>query len=315
MKSILKILVLGVVPILAATAVVDQGLASGKGSQLIFQADVDDKNFISVTNTGSKKAVTVLTQYYNDEMTLVLWYLRVITSGATVLVDPFDHEIPGTAKKDKDGKEMPGTATNVSEVLSALPAMTNEDDGPGVNSGRMVIAVTAVGANMVDDASTVDVVQTPNERRRYGECPVPGFSGQGNAQDRQHRRVRSYQVYAVRTIVSRRLHAVASQRHRRNGRLQGRRYVVQERRQIDGRQRRGDCIQSSVRALHIGDGPDGCGWIRPDRILGWYASGPWGRQQYGQRDYDTPRLCHSDRCEWRGRHQRHFCGRWPFGRN
>ena len=148
MKSILKILVLGVVPILAATAVVDQGLAADdNGSQLIFQANSGHKNFISVHNNSSDTAVTVLTQYYNDEMKQVLWYLRVIVSDGTVLVDPFDHEIPGTAEKDKDGKEMPGTATNVSEILDALPAMSTEKEA-GMNSGRFVITVTAVGADV-----------------------------------------------------------------------------------------------------------------------------------------------------------------------
>ncbi len=79
MKSIFKILVLGVVPILMATAVVDQGLAADKGSQLIFQSNMAHKNFISVANTARQAmAVTVLTQYYNDEMKRVLWYLRVI---------------------------------------------------------------------------------------------------------------------------------------------------------------------------------------------------------------------------------------------
>ena len=46
----------------------------------------------------------MLVQYYNDELTRVLWYLRVIRGGGNVLVDPFDHEIPGTA-------------TNVSDVI------------------------------------------------------------------------------------------------------------------------------------------------------------------------------------------------------
>ena len=48
MKSIFKILVLGVVPILAVTAVVDLGLAADKGSQLIFQSNMAHKNYISV---------------------------------------------------------------------------------------------------------------------------------------------------------------------------------------------------------------------------------------------------------------------------
>ena len=146
MKSIFKILVLGVVPILMATAVVDQGLAADKGSQLIFHTNMYHKNFISVTNANpAEEAVTVLTQYYNDEMKLVLWYLRVLPQAATVLVDPFDHMIPGTASDD----DMDGT--NVSEVFDALPEMST-DKKAGKNSGRFVIAVTAVGANSaVDD--------------------------------------------------------------------------------------------------------------------------------------------------------------------
>ena len=151
MKSIFKILCLGAVLMLATTAVVDQGLAADKGSQLIFQTDMSNTNYISVSNT-SADAVTVLTQYYNDEMALVLWYLRVIPGGGNVLVNPFNHEIPGTAEKDDDGMRIPGTGTNVSIVIDDLPAMTNDDDGPGVNSGRFVITVSAVGANTVADA-------------------------------------------------------------------------------------------------------------------------------------------------------------------
>ena len=87
----------------------------------------------------------MLVQYYNDEMARVLWYLRVIPGGGNVLVDPFDHEIPGTATlQDDDDMEIPGTATNVSDVIGALPPMTNDDDGDGMNSGRFVIVVTAV---------------------------------------------------------------------------------------------------------------------------------------------------------------------------
>ena len=76
MKSIFKILVLGVVPILAVTAVVDQGLAADKGSQLIFQSNMAHQNYISVANANDGRAVTVLVQYYNDEMARVLWYLQ-----------------------------------------------------------------------------------------------------------------------------------------------------------------------------------------------------------------------------------------------
>ncbi len=173
MKSLFKILVLGAVPILAVTMVADQALAADKGSQLIFQSNMAHQSFISVTNANNGRAVTVLVQYYNDEMSLVLYYLRVIPGGGNVLVDPFNHEIPGTAEKDDDGMEMEGTAINVSDVLATLPPMTNDDDGAGVNSGRFAIVVTAVGANVgVDangDGTIVDVVS-----RETAGAPVPG---------------------------------------------------------------------------------------------------------------------------------------------
>ena len=149
MKSIFKILVLGVVPILMATAVVDQGLAADKGSQLIFQSNMAHKSFISVANAHGSKAVTVLVQYYNDAMERVLWYLRVLPADSNVLVDPFDHMIPGTASDD----DMDGT--NVSEVLGALPAMST-DKQAGTNSGHFVIAVTAVGADVMLDLTDDD---------------------------------------------------------------------------------------------------------------------------------------------------------------
>jgi hypothetical protein len=125
------------------------------------------QNFISVTNANDGNAVTVLVQYYNDEMSMVLYYLRVIPGGGNLLVDPFDHEIPGTATLDGDDMEIPGTATNVSGVIDTLPAMTNDDDGAGVNSGRFVIVVTAVGANVgVDhsgDGKIGDVILTAGQ--------------------------------------------------------------------------------------------------------------------------------------------------------
>ena len=158
MKSILKILVLGSVLILGTTAVVDQGLAADKGSQLIFHSNMNHQNFISVANANDGKAVTVLVQYYNDEMKVVLWYLRVISGGGNVLVDPFNHSIPGTAEQDDDGEDIPGSETNVSEILGELPPMSFKDeDGKsyaGVNSGRFLIVVTAVGANVGLDLDT-----------------------------------------------------------------------------------------------------------------------------------------------------------------
>ena len=178
MKSILRILVLGVVPILAATAVVDQGLAADKGSQLIFHSNMYHQNYISVANANDGEAVTVLTQYYNDEMAMVLWYLRVIPGGGNVLVDPFDHRIPGTAKQDADGEDIAGSEANVSDVIGAMPAMsfTDEDDAyqDGINSGRFLIVLTAVGANTVNDTDTADVDEG-NSDSLTANILFPGF--------------------------------------------------------------------------------------------------------------------------------------------
>ncbi len=156
MKGWLKLLVLAAVPVLAVTMVANPALAADKGSQLIFQSNMAHQSFISVINANDSRAVTVLVQYYNDEMTRVAWYLRVIPADTNLLVDPFNHAIPGTAKQDDDGEDIAGSETNISEVLGSLPAMTNDDDGPGINTGHFVIAVTAVGANTVDDPDTTD---------------------------------------------------------------------------------------------------------------------------------------------------------------
>ena len=130
MKGWLKLLVLGAIPILAVTMVADPAFAADKGSQLIFQSNMAHQNYVSVVN-ASDDAVTVLVQYYNNEMEMAVWYLRVILGGTNVLVDPFDHMIPGS-----------DPAVNVGDAIMA--------SGKGGN-GHFVIAVTAVGANTVDD--------------------------------------------------------------------------------------------------------------------------------------------------------------------
>ena len=148
MKGWFKLLVLATIPILAVTAVVNQGLAADKGSQLIFQSSMAHTSYISVVNAqpGRTDAVTVLVQYYNNEMERVVWYLRVIHHGTNVLVDPFDHEIPGSGDPEKD---IPNT--NVGDAIMASGKAGN---------GHFVIAVTAVGAN-VDVDITPDTVDDP----------------------------------------------------------------------------------------------------------------------------------------------------------
>ena len=185
MKGWLKLLVLGAVPILAVTMVANPALAADKGSQLIFQSNMAHQNFISIVNAhpnGNAQtghAVTVLVQYYNDEMKMVAWYLRVIPSGTNVLVDPFNHAIPGTAMQDDDDMDIPGSETNISEVLDSLPAMTNDDDGPGRNSGHFVIVVTAVGANsLADDTADPAIAANGDDK---ANILFPTFPGCGHA--------------------------------------------------------------------------------------------------------------------------------------
>ena len=141
MKGWLKLLVLGAIPILAVTMVVDQGLAADKGSQLIFQSYTGHTNYISVVNAHDGNAVTLLIQYYNNDMELALYYLRVVPSGSSVLVDPFDHMIPGTELNT--GTEIMGSGK--------------------MGNGHFVIAVTAVAAQvMVGDPGEANTADTAN---------------------------------------------------------------------------------------------------------------------------------------------------------
>ena len=169
MKSIFKILVRGVVPILAVTMVADQALAADKGSQLIFQANSDHTSFISVANANDDAAVTVLVQYYNESMELVTWYLRVITGGGNFLVNPFNHMIPGTGTEDDaDG-------INVMEAIM----------GSGKASTHYVIAVTAVGANLdglpagTDQQMAVNLVDSATDPP-VAEAAVPNVGPTAN---------------------------------------------------------------------------------------------------------------------------------------
>ena len=178
MKGWFKLLVLGAIPILAVTMVANQGLAADKGSQLIFIVDggMGMQNFISVTNTSvvipdldkegdvtdndggmdqmaqDAMAVTVLVQVYDDGLDPIVEYLRVITGGATVLIDPLDHMIPGTER-------------NVSTVIGAS------------DSSRYVLTVTAVGTHSADDDRSGGSPQDPenDDPEHTANILFPGY--------------------------------------------------------------------------------------------------------------------------------------------
>ncbi len=141
MKGWLRLLVLGAIPILAVTMAVDTGFAisnEDKGSQLIFQTNMAHRSFISVANAHDTRAVTLLVQYYNDEMERVLWYLRLLPPNGNSLVDPFDHMIPGS-----------DPATNAGDFIMGTDK---------ANSGHFVIAITAVAADLPADADATPAI-------------------------------------------------------------------------------------------------------------------------------------------------------------
>ena len=158
MKGWFKLLVLATIPILAVTAVVNQGLAADKGSQLIFQSNMAHTNYISVVNAQPDgNAVTVLVQYYNNDMEMAVWYLRVIPGGSSVLVDPFDHMIPGTELNT--GDEIMGSGK--------------------MGNGHFVIAVTAVAAQVgVGDPAVANTATTANAL--FPESLAEDMHGTGN---------------------------------------------------------------------------------------------------------------------------------------
>ena len=145
------------------------GLTDDQGQMAVSEAtgyvDAMLANYLSVTNSSSNMAVTVQFDYYNDNTMLVLSFLRVIPAGRTILINPFDHTIPGETFRGLT------RAPNVSEALfGAGELLQNKNTGvkphtiealgdEGFNSGRFLIAVTAVGS-MEDTDSTDDAADS-----------------------------------------------------------------------------------------------------------------------------------------------------------
>ena len=116
-------------------------------------------NFISVTNSSSDMAVTVQFDYYNDDLTPILSFLRVLPANATILVNPFDHMVPGPAsaglmERANVRDALFGTGELGANKMSGMkPAAVSAMGDGGFNSGRFLISVTAVGTmeDIVDD--------------------------------------------------------------------------------------------------------------------------------------------------------------------
>ena len=110
--------------------------------------------------------------------------------------------------QDEDGEDIPGSETNVSSVIDELPAMSFEDeDGKyhdGINSGRFLIVVTAVGANQGRGhwISMITTTMLTDDREGATRWPratanviFPTFLVEGMHGTGQHRRMRIHFHY------------------------------------------------------------------------------------------------------------------------
>ena len=100
-------------------------------------------NFISITNTHPTKAVTIHFRYFNDECEDVLDFLAILTCNDTLLINPFDYEIPSAS--------LGGSAINTKsrifgpDLSTSFPAIK----GDKFASGRFLIfATTAATVNL-----------------------------------------------------------------------------------------------------------------------------------------------------------------------
>jgi len=102
-----------------------------------YDADNDSsnfQNFVSITNTNPTDSVTVHFRFINSACTDVLDFLVVLSCNDTMLIDPFDYEIPGTTINTKD--RFFGSSDD--DPIGGIPASV-------YNDGRFLLFVTASG--------------------------------------------------------------------------------------------------------------------------------------------------------------------------
>ena len=113
-------------------------------------------NFISVTNTHPTKAVTVHFRYFNDECEDVLDFLVILTCNDTLILNPFDFQIPAALL----GGNPINTKSRIfgPDLSDAFPAISGEKFA----SGRFLIFATAAATVRLD---------TPTESQLSGGGP------------------------------------------------------------------------------------------------------------------------------------------------
>ena len=102
-----------------------------------FDADNDSalfQNFISITNSNPTDSVTVHFRFINRDCSDILDFLVVLSCNDTMLIDPFNYDIPGTSLNTAD--RFFGSADD--EPIGGIPASLFSD-------GRFLLFVTASG--------------------------------------------------------------------------------------------------------------------------------------------------------------------------
>ncbi|MGW8179464.1 MAG: hypothetical protein ACWGQW_12000, partial [bacterium] len=92
------------------------------------------QNFISITNSNPTDSVTVHFRFINRDCSDILDFLVVLSCNDTMLIDPFNYDIPGTSLNTAD--RFFGSADN--EPIGGIPASLFAD-------GRFLLFVTAAG--------------------------------------------------------------------------------------------------------------------------------------------------------------------------
>ena len=128
-------------------------LDTGINAEELYGADVDytsnsvlqyghaapeHTNFISMTNTNPSHAVTVHFRYFNSDCVDFFDFLVVLTCNDTMMVNPFDFVVPGTAGVNVKDRFFgyPDKADGNGQSFNAIPASTFSD-------GRFLLFVTA----------------------------------------------------------------------------------------------------------------------------------------------------------------------------
>lgn len=130
----------------------DENFTSQSVTELGGPASAQFQNFISITNTHPSRSVTVHFRYFNANCTDIIDFLVLLTCNDTLLVDPFNLQIPGTGF-NVQSRFFGSTASTA--ALSAIPASQFGD-------GRFLLFVTASG-DPVDNQDGIADTRYPFE--------------------------------------------------------------------------------------------------------------------------------------------------------